>query len=282
MELQRACRRVFRLLVVVGNDDDIGAEEQFVVLRAPFVDAAWHCGRHEAEGDGGVGVALAFADQRPLTGFHRRDERRATDRALAADALEVPYPAARAIRSALAKTVVCVDGVEAHDLEQERPAFIVVRVGCDDGSAAAVALRGGGSGTRPILCASRPRVEKRLSPELSVWAGLSSGRRGRATRRRGVRHDRTMFVFEAECLGGVGVVAVPAEFLAVALVRFAPQFEARRFAEVLEIRQVVGGVHARPRGAAASNPTAVKSRRIARRNEPSRARPRLAVPTRGA
>jgi hypothetical protein len=52
VELRRTGLRVFRLRVIVGDDDDVRAAEEFVVLGASLVDAARVRGRREAERDG--------------------------------------------------------------------------------------------------------------------------------------------------------------------------------------------------------------------------------------
>jgi len=49
MELQRAGHLVPRLRVIVGEDHDILADEEPVVLVAPLAGAAGHGGRGEAE-----------------------------------------------------------------------------------------------------------------------------------------------------------------------------------------------------------------------------------------
>ena len=59
------------VLIIVGNDDNVGAFKEPVIGRTPPANAAAICGRGIAELNSGVGVSFAFANQDALACFDR-------------------------------------------------------------------------------------------------------------------------------------------------------------------------------------------------------------------
>src|SRR4029077_4566369 len=127
MKHRRAGLLVLQLRIVVADHDNIGTAQEFIELFAPFSDAAGVRGRRIAKLYGGVGILLALADQHGLLGAPRLDQ---LAQAVEHDAraLDLPYPAALAVRSPLLKSLDRVGGVEAHHFEQQCASFIAVRI----------------------------------------------------------------------------------------------------------------------------------------------------------
>jgi hypothetical protein len=92
-KLQRTGVRIFRLWVIVGNGDNIGAGEKSIVVAKPRVHAAWIRRRRETERDRRIRVALALAEKHALPGFHCIDRRAQPIEPAVTDSFDISDPA---------------------------------------------------------------------------------------------------------------------------------------------------------------------------------------------
>jgi hypothetical protein len=141
---------------------------------------------------------------------------------MGADALDVPNEASRAVEAALAKPALGIGRIETHDLEQERAVFIVVGVGRDNGSAAAVRLRRRRIGHEAHRVSLGPRGDERLALELLLGLALLVGDEVEQAAATLLAVVVPLLPRTAEGAGAVGVGAVPPQLFVAAPVRLAP------------------------------------------------------------
>src|SRR6516165_1500285 len=116
-------------LVVIWYDDYVSASKILVVLVAPLTRAHRVAGCDQAVRFGGVHILLALDDDgRVLVGNPLDELQQVIGHKL--HAVEVPNPAALAVRPALAKAFWLV----AHDLKSCLAVFVGVVVGLGDGA----------------------------------------------------------------------------------------------------------------------------------------------------
>src|SRR5262249_46035396 len=150
------------VLIIVGDDDDIGATEKFVVFVAPLADAAGMGGGDIAELDRSLGVVLALAVENELARLHPRDKL-GQPVEHPAHVPELANPSVLAVRAALTKAVVGNLGVVADHLIQQPARFVVIGIERADAQilaqAVALFLRRR-RGIKPALVSAPPnRVE---------------------------------------------------------------------------------------------------------------------------
>ena len=99
--------------VVVREDDDVGADQVLCILGAPFASTLRVAGRRDAKARQRLDIFFALDDDDELTSRNRLTHPGQSEKH-ARDAVEIPEPAAMAVRPPLAERL----GSKAYDLKQ--------------------------------------------------------------------------------------------------------------------------------------------------------------------